>query len=247
MLATSPLAPATLLKMPRRRSKPNGPAPRPASPTWRWERKCWTAGHELVAGVDEAGRGPLAGPVVAAAVVLPPRIRIKGLNDSKQVAAEERERLYREITRRALTWAVASVDVEQIDALNILRATHLAMARALEGLSIAPHHALVDGLPVQGLPCDHTAVVDGDAHCISIAAASIIAKVTRDRLMRELDAVHPGYGFARHKGYSTPEHYEALDRLGPCPIHRRSFRPIAAYFAAQGVLSFGEEAASAEA
>lgn len=216
---------------------------RAPAPTWKWERGCWEAGHELVAGVDEAGRGPLAGPVVAAAVILPPRIRIKGLNDSKCVAPEERERLFLEITRRARCWAVHSVDVEQIDAINILRATHLAMAEALKGLNVEPHHALVDGLPVQGLPCEHTAIVDGDAHCISIAAASILAKVTRDRLMRELDAVHPGYGFAQHKGYSTPEHYAALERLGPSPIHRRSFRPVAAYYAIQGVLALGDEPA----
>jgi ribonuclease HII len=198
----------------------------------------------LVAGVDEAGRGPLAGPVVAAAVILRPRCRFKGLHDSKLVAVEERERLYKQITQKALAWSVQAVDVDQIDTINILRATHLAMAQALSGLSVPPHHALVDGLRVSGLPCEHTAIVDGDALCVSIAAASIIAKVTRDRMMRELDREHPGYGFAQHKGYSTPEHYAALERLGPSPCHRRSFRPIAAFFATQGVLSLGDEAAA---
>ena len=142
-------------------------------------------------------------------------------------------------------WAACAVEPDEIDRINILRATHLAMAGALARLEVAAHHALVDGLPVKGLPCEHTAIVDGDAKCISIAAASIIAKVTRDRLMAELDRAHPGYGFGRHKGYSTPEHYEALRRLGPSPIHRRSFRPIAAYYASQGALPLGDEPAGA--
>lgn len=230
--------------MPRRKSEPkNDPAPPVLFPSWEWERQAWEAGHEWVAGVDEAGRGPLAGPVVAAAVILPRHCELEGLNDSKCVAPEIRESLYEQITRVALAWSVSAVEREEIDAMNILRATHRAMARALESLEVAPHHALVDGLRVSGLPCEHTAIVDGDAKCVSIAAASILAKVTRDRLMVELDHLHPGYGFARHKGYSTPEHYAALERLGPSPCHRRSFRRIAAFYASQGALplSLGEE------
>jgi ribonuclease HII len=181
----------------------------------------------LVAGVDEAGRGPLAGPVVASAVILPPRIRLSGVNDSKQLTAAAREAAYEVVVRKALAWAVAAVEVERIDCINILRATHEAMAAALQALDPAPDGALVDGLPVQGLPCPHQALVDGDALCTSIAAASIIAKVTRDRLMCELDARYPGYGLAQHKGYGTREHLRALRELGPSPCHRRSFRPVA--------------------
>jgi ribonuclease HII len=219
------------------------PPPEPLVPCWDWERQAWSGGHERVAGVDEAGRGPLAGPVVAAAVILPRHSEFEGLQDSKVVPLEVRERLYLEITTCALAWAACAVEPEEIDRINILRATHQAMAGALARLEVAPHHALVDGLPVKGLPCEHTAIIDGDAKCVSIAAASIIAKVTRDRLMVELDRVHPGYGFAQHKGYSTPDHYEALRRLGPSPCHRRSFRPIAAYYVSQGALPLSLEGA----
>jgi ribonuclease HII len=185
-------------------------------------------GFFLVAGVDEAGRGPLAGPVVAAAVVLPHGFALDGLNDSKKVSAAKREQLHAILTTTAgILWAVAEAAVEEIDRLNILRATHLAMARAVQGLPSKPDHALVDGLPVRGLPVDHTAVVEGDTLSLSIAAASIIAKVTRDRLMVELDTRFPQYGFARHKGYGVREHLVALRKHGPCPAHRRTFAPVA--------------------
>ena len=185
----------------------------------------------LVAGVDEAGRGPRAGPVVAAAVILDPRRRIRGIKDSKQLEAEEREELAIKIRNSALAWSVAWADVEEIDCLNILQATHLAMRRALIGLRIHPGHVQVDGNlcpSFLGLPmkCSYEAIVDGDALRVCIGAASILAKVTRDRMMVGLDAVFPDYGFASHKGYSTPQHYEALDRFGPTPIHRRSFEPV---------------------
>jgi ribonuclease HII len=179
----------------------------------------------LVAGVDEAGRGPLAGPVVAAAVILPAGFAPCGLDDSKKVPARRREALFGEIIREAET-AWASASVEEIDRLNILAATHLAMVRALEALPRCPEHALVDGLPVRGLPVPHTAVVGGDGLSLSIAAASIVAKVVRDRLMLEIDAAYPRYGFARHKGYGVRGHLEALRIHGPCPIHRRSFAPV---------------------
>ncbi|MFN3648964.1 MAG: ribonuclease HII [Armatimonadota bacterium] len=196
-------------------------------PTWEPERAAWTGGWLRVAGVDEAGRGPLAGPVVAAAVILPREVELPGLDDSKRLDAGERQRLYDLVVSQAEAWSVAAVDVEEIDRVNILRATHLAMARALSQLAPLPDGALVDGLPVSGLPCPHRALVDGDALCISIAAASVVAKVTRDAMMLELDSRFPGYGFARHKGYSTPEHQRALRELGPAACHRRSFRPVA--------------------
>ena len=198
----------------------------PPVPNWDWEHRAREEGWEWIAGVDEAGRGPLAGPVVAAAVVLPSSVEVEGIRDSKCLEEPLREECYGRILEVAICWSVAAVEAEEIDRLNILRATHLAMARALEGLSPTPHGALVDGLPVPGLPCAHQAIVGGDARCVSIAAASILAKVTRDRLMRELDARYPGYGFARHKGYGTPAHRRALRELGPCPCHRRSFRPV---------------------
>jgi ribonuclease HII len=197
------------------------------APTWEWEARLWEKGWTAVAGVDEAGRGPLAGPVVAAAVVLPREIELTGVHDSKRLDAAERERIYEAIRECAVCWSVAVVDHQEIDRINILRATHAAMAQALAALEPTPHGALVDGLPVQGLPCPHQAIVSGDALCVSIAAASILAKVSRDRIMVDLDEHYPGYGFARHKGYSTPEHLAALSELGPSPCHRRSFRPVA--------------------
>lgn len=192
------------------------------------ERALRARGFLLVAGVDEAGRGPLAGPVVAAAVILPDDFHLDGLTDSKKVSAAKREAFYAILTATAkIRWAVAEAAVEEIDRLNILRATHLAMARAIEALPQKPHHALVDGLPVRGLPVEHTALIEGDGLSLSIAAASIIAKVTRDRLMVEIDAQYPQYGFARHKGYGVREHLKALRHHGPCPVHRRSFQPVA--------------------
>jgi ribonuclease HII len=184
-------------------------------------------GAEGVAGVDEAGRGPLAGPVVVAAVILDPCKPIVGLADSKVLCGNDRERLAVLIRERALALSVVAVGVDEIDRYNIFHATMIGMQRALAALSLAPAYALVDGnqLP-KPMPCPARAVVDGDAKEPAISAASIIAKTTRDGLMRELDGVHPGYGFAQHKGYSTPEHFEALGRLGPCPIHRRSFAPV---------------------
>jgi ribonuclease HII len=201
------------------------------TPDWSHEQEAWAAGWMRVAGVDEAGRGPLAGPVVAAAVILPtPELApttLAALRDSKAISEAVREQLYVEIVGAAVGWAVAAVEPEEIDRINILRATHMAMARALAELEPAAEHALVDGLPVSGLPCPHRAIVRGDALCFSIAAASILAKVTRDRHMRELDLQFPGYGLAQHKGYGTPAHQRALRELGPSPCHRRSFRPVA--------------------
>ena len=192
------------------------------------ERALHARGIFLVAGVDEAGRGPLAGPVVAAAVILPDDCTLEGLDDSKKLTAKKREHFHAVLTVRAdIHWGIGQADVAEIDRLNILRATHLAMVRAVEALPRKPGHALVDGLPVRGLPVPHTAVVAGDTLSLSIAAASIMAKVTRDRLMTALDAEYPQYGFARHKGYGVREHLEALRSHGPSPVHRRSFQPVA--------------------
>jgi ribonuclease HII len=162
---------------------------------------------------------------VAAAVVLPRGLALGDLTDSKRLSPQAREEHFARVMERAVAAAVGVVTATRIDEINILHATHEAMALALQELPLAPDFALVDGLPVAGLPCPHQAIVKGDLRCVSIAAASVVAKVTRDRLMVALDAEHPGYGFARHKGYPTPAHYEALQRLGPCPVHRRSFRP----------------------
>jgi ribonuclease HII len=180
----------------------------------------------LVAGVDEAGRGPLAGPVVAAAVILDDRRRIRGLADSKVLTEAVRERLYDHIHERALCVSVGEASVEEIDRLNILQATLLAMQRAVNGLRLLPQRVLVDGNQLPVLKIVSEAVIGGDATVRSISAASIIAKVHRDRLCRQLHEVHPQYGFAQHKGYAVPEHLESLQRHGACAAHRRSFAPV---------------------
>ncbi len=182
----------------------------------------------LAAGVDEAGRGPLAGPVVVAAVILDPCRPIVGLDDSKKLSERKREALYVQVIEQALAHCVIVVEAAEIDQLNIFQATMAGMSRAVAGLAPTAHEALVDGnkLP-RDLPCAGRAIIGGDALEPAISAASILAKVSRDRLMVALDALHPGYGFAVHKGYPTPAHLDALQRLGPCPQHRRSFAPVA--------------------
>lgn len=180
----------------------------------------------VCAGIDEAGRGPLAGPVVAAAVILEPHGTPSGLADSKTLSAARRERLAADIRDAALSWSVAWSDPAEIDALNILNATLLAMRRAVDRLRVAAGHALVDGNRCPRLPCTVEAVVRGDATVPVISAASILAKSHRDRMMRTFDEVYPGYGFARHKGYPTADHLRCLRRRGPCAIHRHSFRPV---------------------
>lgn len=192
---------------------------------YQLERALRRDGYALVAGVDEAGRGPLAGPVVAAAVVLDGR-PIRGLRDSKRLVPAERERLAEVIRRRAVAWAVAEASVEEIDRLNVLHASRLAMRRAVERLRVAPSVVLVDGRWGLVLDYPQRTVVHGDATVACIAAASILAKVERDRVMLELDRLYPGYGFAQHKGYACASHLEALRRLGPSPAHRRSFSPV---------------------
>lgn len=200
------------------------------SPTGRAEA------DRRVAGVDEVGRGPLAGPVVAAAVILDPLCPLPGLRDSKTLSALQRERLAGEIRAGALALSIGMAAVEEVDALNVLQATLLAMQRAVGGLVLTPELVLVDGNQVPALSCPARAVIRGDASVPSIAAASIVAKVTRDALMCELDRACPGYGFARHKGYPTAAHLEALRRLGVSAVHRRSFGPVAALLAPGGAV-----------
>ncbi len=182
--------------------------------------------NEPVCGVDEVGRGPLAGPVVAAAVILDPRRPISGLDDSKKLTEKRREVLYDEILDKALAWSLGRAEVEEIDRINILQASLLAMRRAVAGLAVAPGHALVDGNRLPELSCSAEAIIGGDGSVACISAASIIAKVSRDREMVALDARYPGYGLARHKGYPTKAHIEALGTLGVTEIHRRSFGPV---------------------
>lgn len=197
-----------------------------AGAPYRFESAAWRRGLTRVAGVDEAGRGPLAGPVVAAAVVLEPGARITGVDDSKRLPPDERERLFDVIQGRALGVAVAVVDHVTIDRINILQATRLAMSQALGALAVEPELVLTDFVAVPDLRCPQRNLVDGDRRSASVAAASIIAKVTRDRIMAEADREFPAYGFGRHKGYATPEHREALERHGPCALHRRTFAGI---------------------
>jgi len=189
--------------------------------------------EDLVAGVDEVGRGPLCGAVVTAAVILDPRRPILGLNDSKKLTPARREKLYDEICEKALCWYIARAEVEEIDELNILHATMLAMKRAVEGLTITPKLALIDGNRCPQLSVPSASVIQGDAKVPAIAAASILAKVSRDREMAAFELIYPGYGIGGHKGYPTPVHLEALARLGPTPIHRRSFAPVRAAYEAR--------------
>lgn len=181
---------------------------------------------QLSAGLDEVGRGPLAGPVVAAAVILDPQSPIDGLADSKQLSAKRREQLAQQIKAQALAWSIGRAEVEEIDQINILQASLLAMQRALAGLQVQPDEALVDGRHCPKLPCPCQPIVGGDRTVAAISAASIIAKVERDQELIAMEDAYPGYGFAQHKGYPTKAHLAALERLGPCPIHRRSFAPV---------------------
>ena len=187
------------------------------------EKRLWSAGYRLIAGVDEAGRGPLAGPVYAAAVILPQDIRLDGINDSKKLSPKKREELFDEITEKAISYAIFSVDEKEIDKINILRATHKAMNGAVLALSKKPDYVIIDGNSISGMVLPHETIVKGDAKSISIAAASILAKVARDRYITEMAALYPEYHFEKHKGYGTKEHTEAILKYGASPIHRKTF------------------------
>lgn len=192
-----------------------------------FERPLWAQGVTRIAGVDEAGVGPLAGPLVAAAVILPPALRPRGLDDSKKLDAAARDRLAAEVKAGAVAWAVGQASPEEVDRLNPYQAGLLAMRRAVDGLAVAPEHLLVDARRIPGLGVPQQGIVKGDARSLSIAAASVLAKTSRDALMLEAEEAYPGYGFARHKGYGSPQHLAALEALGACPIHRRSYAPVA--------------------
>ncbi len=192
-------------------------------PDYEYEARAAAKGFTAVCGVDEAGRGPLAGPVCAAAVILPQGLVIEGLNDSKKLSEKKREMLYDKVVENALAWSVAFASEAEIDEINILQATFLAMKRAVEGLSVKADYALIDGNRMPPLGIDGETVIKGDSLSMSIAAASIIAKVTRDRLMLEIDKEYPQYLFSQHKGYGTALHYEMLEKHGISPVHRRSF------------------------
>src|SRR5215831_17043180 len=208
--------------------------------TTRFEKAAWAAGAQLVAGVDEVGRGSLFGPVVAGAVILRPEDRIRGLRDSKLLPAERREVLAERIKERALAWAVAAVDVARIDQINIYHASRLAMREAVAQLKIAPDHLLVDAM-ILDWPGPQTKIIHGDARSASIAAASIVAKVERDRMIAAWDPIFPIYGLASNKGYSAPQHLQALREHGPSPLHRQSFAPVWMSAASQAELCFMEE------
>lgn len=190
---------------------------------YEFEKQALSRGYKYICGVDEAGRGPLAGPVFAAAVILPIDCEIEGLNDSKKLSEKKREELFDVITEKAVSFCVASASVEEIEEINILQATFLAMLRAVEGLDVKADFAFVDGNRKPALEIDLSTLVKGDARCPSIAAASILAKVSRDRLMSEIDKQYPEYKFSQHKGYGTKLHYEMIEKYGISPVHRRSF------------------------
>ena len=191
-----------------------------------FEKRALLSGYKVIAGVDEAGRGPLAGPVVAAAVVLPEHFDVPGINDSKKLSEKKREALFPVIKKRAIAFGIGMAEHEEIDRINILQASLLAMKRAVEALKILPDYLLIDGKFTIDSIIDQRSVIKGDALSLSIAAASILAKVSRDRMMADLDLRYPEYGFSRHKGYPTKAHKEAILTHGPCPIHRKSFRGV---------------------
>ncbi|HBE77721.1 MAG TPA: ribonuclease HII [Firmicutes bacterium] len=190
----------------------------------REEKLCWNNNYKRVAGFDEAGRGPLAGPVVAAAFIITPGFEMPGLNDSKQLTAKQRHHFYLELTAGSYEYGIGIIEAEEIDKINIYQASRQAMLIALKALQLAPDYLLVDALAIPETPIPQRAIIHGDALSVAIAAASVIAKYTRDSIMEQYDVLYPGYGFAKHKGYPTREHYQALEKYGPLPIHRRSFR-----------------------
>ena len=196
---------------------------------YHYEKELWRQGISYIAGVDEVGRGPLVGPVVTACVILPPDFVLEGLTDSKKLSEKKREQFYPYIMEHALSVSIGMMDEKVIDEVNIYEATKLAMYQAIEGSRIPPEHVLIDAMKLEKLPMPSTSIIKGDAKSISIAAASVIAKVTRDRMMKELDRKHPEYGFAKHKGYPTKQHIEMIEKYGVLEEHRKTFSPVSLY------------------
>lgn len=207
---------------------------------YEFEEKLYDEGFHLICGVDEAGRGPLAGPLVVAACILPPFLRIEGINDSKQLSAKKRKELYKVIVKNALAYKIVFVTEEDVDSLNIYQATKKGMLMAIAGLKHKPDYALIDGMPLGELEIPHNSIIHGDARCASVAAASILAKVTRDEYMEKMDIKYPNYGFKKHKGYGTKAHMQALEKYGPCKIHRKSFAPVSKFYSKQMSISFDD-------
>lgn len=203
---------------------------------YEFEEKLYDEGFQNICGVDEAGRGPLAGPVVVASCILPPFLRIDGINDSKQLSEKKRQELYKLIIKNAISYNIVFISEEDIDNLNIYQATKKGMLESIKGLKVKPDYALIDAMPLSELDIPHNSIIHGDARCASVAAASILAKVTRDEYMEKMDIKYPNYGFKKHKGYGTKAHIEALEKYGPCPIHRKTYAPVSKYFSKQ--LSF---------
>ncbi len=207
---------------------------------YKYEEELYDQGFTNICGVDEAGRGPLAGPVVVASCILPPFLRIPGINDSKKLTEKKREELYKIIVKEALAYKVVFVSNEEVDELNIYNATKKGMLEAISELKIQPDYVLIDAMPLGELKMDNKSIIHGDALSASIAAASILAKVSRDQYMKKMDMKYPNYGFSRHKGYGTKAHIEALDKYGPCPIHRKTYYPVTKYFSKQLSLDLDE-------
>ncbi|MCI9652933.1 MAG: ribonuclease HII [Acholeplasmatales bacterium] len=207
---------------------------------YEFEEKLYDEGFHLICGVDEAGRGPLAGPLVVAACILPPFLRIEGINDSKQLSAKKRKELYKVIVKNALAYKIVFVTEEDVDSLNIYQATKKGMLMAIAGLKNKPDYALIDAMPLGELEIPHNSIIHGDARCASVAAASILAKVTRDEYMEKMDIKYPNYGFKKHKGYGTKAHMQALEKYGPCKIHRKSFAPVSKFYSKQMSISFDD-------
>lgn len=206
---------------------PSAQALEPNDDLFAYERFGYSQGKQVIAGVDEVGRGPLAGPVVVAAVILPATVTIPGLNDSKKLSEKKREQLYEQIQEHALAISIVEKTAQDVDASNIYKITQVAMYEAIEQLALTPDYVLIDAMPLPALTIEHSSIIKGDATSQSIAAASIIAKVTRDRMMVAASQIYPVYGFEKHKGYGTKQHLEALSLHGACPLHRQSFAPVA--------------------
>ena len=200
---------------------------------YKYEEELYDEGYELICGVDEVGRGPLAGPLVVCACILKPFSRIDGLNDSKQLSDKKRRELYKQIVKDCIAYNVEYISVEDVDELNIYQATKKGMLKAIAGLKVKPDYALIDAMPLSELELEHNSIIHGDALSASVAAASIIAKVERDDYMANMDVKYPNYGFKRHKGYGTKHHIEALEKFGPCPIHRKTFAPVSKFYSKQ--------------